>query len=52
LSRSTSPDRGSDPRGQRLFDVDLGGTVDSYPVLTSKGLLVAGSESGTLIALK
>lgn len=43
---------GFGPRGQRLFDVDLGGTVDSYPVLTSKGLLVAGSESGTLIALK
>ncbi len=42
---------GFDARGRRLLDVDLGGVVDSYPVITRGGLLVVGSESGTLTAL-
>lgn len=42
---------GFGPDGKRLFDADLGATVDSYPLLTSGGLLVVGSESGVLEAL-
>ncbi len=43
---------GFGPTGERLFDVDLGATVDSYPLLTSRGLLIVGSESGVLTALR
>ncbi|HLZ69436.1 MAG TPA: PQQ-binding-like beta-propeller repeat protein [Dehalococcoidia bacterium] len=37
--------------GTKLFDVDTGGTVDSYPALTADGTLLVGSASGTLYAI-
>ncbi len=36
--------------GRQLLDADLGGVVDAYPLLTTDGLLIAGSESGALVA--
>lgn len=42
---------GYDPRGRRLFDVDLGGKVDSYPALTADGALVVGSRNGFVTAI-
>lgn len=38
--------------GRRLFDIDTGGTVDSYPAITADGTLIAGSESGVLYAIR
>ncbi|WIV54403.1 PQQ-binding-like beta-propeller repeat protein [Amycolatopsis nalaikhensis] len=37
--------------GTRLFDVDLGGPVDSYPALTADGALVIGSRDGLLTTI-
>lgn len=37
--------------GMRLFDLDTGSTVDSYPALGADGTLYAGSNNGTLYAL-
>ncbi|HEY3471619.1 MAG TPA: PQQ-binding-like beta-propeller repeat protein [Amycolatopsis sp.] len=37
--------------GTRLFDVDLGGPVDSYPALTADGALVIGSRDGFLTTI-
>lgn len=42
---------GYTPRGERLFDVDVGGPVDSYPALTADGVLVVGSRNGVLTAI-
>ncbi len=43
---------GFDAPARRLFDLHLGvETIDSYPTLTRDGLLVIGSESGTLTAI-
>ncbi|MCZ4602645.1 PQQ-binding-like beta-propeller repeat protein [Streptomyces sp. Lzd4kr] len=42
---------GFDTRGRTLFDVDLGGAVDSYPALTADGALIIGSRNGTLTAI-
>ena len=41
---------GSD--GQRLWDLDAGAVVASYPALTSDGLLVVGASDGSLYALR
>lgn len=37
--------------GTRLFDLDTGSTVDSYPALGGDGTLYVGSNSGTLYAI-
>lgn len=37
--------------GRRLFDIDTGATVDSYPALGADGTLYIGSESGELYAI-
>lgn len=37
--------------GERLFDVETGGTVDSYPALSADGTLLIGSEDGYLYAI-
>jgi outer membrane protein assembly factor BamB len=37
--------------GRKLFDVDAGTIVSSYPALTADGTLVIGSASGTLYAI-
>ncbi len=37
--------------GKRLFDIDAGDTVDSYPALGPDGTLYIGSESGTFYAV-
>lgn len=42
---------GFDARGRRLFDVDTGATVDSYPALAADGTLLVGSESGEVLAI-
>ena len=42
---------GFDARGQKLFDIDTGATVDSYPALAADGTLLIGSESGVLYAV-
>ncbi len=39
------------PDGRVLFDVDLGGPVDSYPALTADGAVVIGDRSGQVIAV-
>ncbi len=39
-----------DADGRRLFDIDTGGTVDSYPALAA-GLLVVGVTDGRLLAI-
>jgi outer membrane protein assembly factor BamB len=38
-------------KGVRLFDIDTGATVDSYPALGADGTLYIGSESGELYAI-
>jgi outer membrane protein assembly factor BamB len=43
---------GFDAHGQRLFDVDLGGPVDSYPALTADGALIIGSGNGFVTAIE
>jgi outer membrane protein assembly factor BamB len=40
------------PSGRRLFDIDTGATVDSYPALARDGTLLIGSESGWLYAVR
>ncbi len=35
---------GFDVRGRRLFDIDAGATVDSYPALAADGTLLVGRE--------
>jgi outer membrane protein assembly factor BamB len=42
---------GFTPDGRPLFDVDLGGPVDSYPALTADGALVVGSRNGFVTAI-
>ena len=42
---------GFDVRGRRLFDVDAGATVDSYPALAADGTLLVGTEGGDLLAI-
>ncbi|WP_433277005.1 PQQ-binding-like beta-propeller repeat protein [Pseudonocardia xinjiangensis] len=42
---------GFDGGGRQLFDVDLGGPVDSYPALTADGALVIGSGNGFVTAI-
>jgi len=37
--------------GRRLFDIDTGATVDSYPALAGDGTLLIGSTSGLLYAI-
>lgn len=38
--------------GRRLWDLDTGAVVASYPALTADGTLVIGSSSGTVYALR
>lgn len=38
--------------GRRLFEVQTGGVVDSYPALAGDGTLLVGSESGVLLAIR
>ncbi len=40
------------PGGRRLFDLDAGAGVDSYPALAADGTLLIGAEDGTLYALR
>ena len=40
------------PSGRRLFDIDTGATVDSYPAITADGTLLIGSADGTLLAVR
>ncbi len=42
---------GFDVRGRRLFDVDAGATVDSYPTLAADGTLLVGTEGSELLAI-
>ncbi len=42
---------GFSAKGERLFDIDTGATVDSYPALGADGTLYIGSESGELYAI-
>lgn len=42
---------GVGPDGTQLFDLDVGGTVDSYPALDAHGTLYIGSSNGTLYAV-
>ena len=42
---------GVDPTGRQLFDLDVGGTVDSYPAIGGDGTLYIGSSTGTLSAI-
>ena len=42
---------GFDASGEQLFDVQTGGTVDSYPALSADGTLLIGSEDGYLYAI-
>jgi outer membrane protein assembly factor BamB len=37
--------------GGKLFDVDVGGPVDSYPALTADGHLIVGSRNGVLTSI-
>jgi outer membrane protein assembly factor BamB len=37
--------------GTKLFDVDLGAPVDSYPALTANATLIIGARNGTLSAI-
>jgi len=39
------------PDGSVLFDVTLGGPVDSYPALTANGTVVIGDRSGEVVAV-
>ena len=38
--------------GRKLFEIDTGGVVDSYPARAGDGTLLVGSESGVLLALR
>ncbi|GAC1591704.1 MAG: hypothetical protein NVS3B21_10540 [Acidimicrobiales bacterium] len=42
---------GFGPTGERLFDLDTGGQVDSYPALDASGTLYIGSSTGALYAV-
>jgi outer membrane protein assembly factor BamB len=42
---------GLDASGARLFDIDLGAPVDSYPALTADANLIIGARNGTLSAI-
>ncbi|MFD9740400.1 PQQ-binding-like beta-propeller repeat protein [Umezawaea sp. NPDC059074] len=42
---------GYEALGARLFDVEVGGPVDSYPALTADGVLLVGSRDGVLTAI-
>lgn len=42
---------GSSAEGERLFEVETGGSVDSYPALSDDGTLLIGSEDGFLYAI-
>jgi outer membrane protein assembly factor BamB len=42
---------GQDVNGARLFDLDLGAPIDSYPALTADANLIVGARDGTLIAI-
>lgn len=42
---------GFDAGGKRLFDIDVGTTVDSYPALAADGTLLVGTEGGELLAI-
>ncbi len=42
---------GFGPDGRRLFDLDTGATVDSYPALGADGTLFVGSANGRFYAL-
>lgn len=42
---------GFSANGARLFDIDTGATVDSYPALGADGTLYIGSESGDFYAI-
>ena len=37
--------------GAKLFDIDLGAPVDSYPALTADANLIIGARNGTLSAI-
>ena len=37
--------------GRKLFDIDTGRTVDSYPAIAADGTLLIGSENGLLYAV-
>jgi len=39
---------GFSPSGRRLFDLDTGTAIDSYPALTADGGLVVGDTAGTV----
>lgn len=43
---------GFDAKGNRLWDLDAGAVVASYPALTADGTLVIGTSDGTLYAIK
>ena len=38
--------------GRKLFDIDTGATVDSYPAISADGTLLMGSASGELWAIR
>lgn len=42
---------GFGPDGRRLFDLDTGASVDSYPALGPDGTLYIGSANGLLYAV-
>ncbi|WP_086663351.1 PQQ-binding-like beta-propeller repeat protein [Lentzea kentuckyensis] len=42
---------GLTPEGGVLFDVNVGGPVDSYPALSADGALVVGSRNGVLTSI-
>jgi hypothetical protein len=42
---------GFEAHGHRLFDVGLGGPVESYPALTAAGALIVGSRNGFVTAI-
>ncbi len=43
---------GFDANGNRMWDLDAGSVVASYPALTADGTLVIGATDGTVYALK
>jgi hypothetical protein len=42
---------GLNANGAKLFDIDLGAAVDSYPALTADANLIIGARNGTLSAI-
>jgi hypothetical protein len=38
-------------RGHRLFRVQTGAPIDSYPALTGNGVLIVGNQSGKVVAI-